>query len=59
LLGKERMRKKRAKRVSAMMQESTSPTKCPHKDRNSWNTKRRLLDTNDSDERNSKIQTQV
>ncbi|CAB3981929.1 histamine H2 receptor-like [Paramuricea clavata] len=58
LLGKERMRKKRAKRVSAMMQESTSPTKCPHKDRNSWNTKR-LLDTNDSDERNSKIQTQL
>ena len=58
LLGKERSRKRRAEYVSAMMQENSSASQCPQKNRNSWNTKRRLLDTNDSDER-SKIQTDV
>ena len=58
LLGKKRVRKKRAEYVSAMMQENSSASHCSHRNRNSWNTKRRLLDTIDSDER-PKVQTIV
>jgi hypothetical protein len=58
LLGKERTRRKRAEYVSAMMQENSSVSHCPHRNRNSSNTKKRLLDTNDSDE-SPKIQTIV
>ncbi|XP_028400866.1 dopamine receptor 2-like isoform X1 [Dendronephthya gigantea] len=59
LLGKERMRKRNAERVSAMLRENSPVNSSSHKNRSSWNTKKRLLDTNDSDERTSKTQTLV
>ena len=59
--GKQKIRERNAERVSAliMQENSASASRCPHRNRESWNTKRRLSENNDSDERTSKIQTIV